>query len=200
MPYYHELVTEKSWQLLRELRRRHRFILIGGWAVYLYTKALKSKDIDIICNYEELDKFKAHYSMTKNDRLKKYEIKVEEIDIDIYVPFFSDLGVPVEMIEPRAQSLDGFHVPEREVLLLLKLKAWQDRGHSLKGEKDKIDIIALLRSGVDFKKFKILIDSFRLEGYRDALVTLLEETMEVTELDLNVHQFSRWKKKILTQF
>lgn len=46
MAYYNDLITEKSWQYLQTLRRETNFVLIGGWAVYLYTKSLKSKDFD----------------------------------------------------------------------------------------------------------------------------------------------------------
>ena len=56
MTYWHELITEKSWQLLQELKGKFRFKLIGGWAVYLLTKAQKSKDIDIIVDIAELQK------------------------------------------------------------------------------------------------------------------------------------------------
>lgn len=45
MTYYNELITEKSWKKLQELKRKYKFILIGGWAVYVYTKTLKSKDV-----------------------------------------------------------------------------------------------------------------------------------------------------------
>src|SRR3989338_3375463 len=86
MAYYHDLITEKSFQALQKLKRKHDFVLIGGWAVFLYTKALKSRDIDFICDYEELQKLKAEYDLVKNDRLKKYEIHMGEFDVDIYVP------------------------------------------------------------------------------------------------------------------
>ena len=45
--FWHNLITEKSFGLLQNLRKQFDFILIGGWAVYLYTQSLKSKDIDI---------------------------------------------------------------------------------------------------------------------------------------------------------
>lgn len=75
MQYYHKLVTDKSYQFLQNLKRSYEFVLIGGWAVYLYTQALKSKDIDIIVDYKELAKLKENFDVFKNDRLKKYEIK-----------------------------------------------------------------------------------------------------------------------------
>jgi hypothetical protein len=52
--FWHDVLIEKSWAVLLELRKRYEFILLGGWAVYLYTKALKSKDIDIIVDYNTL--------------------------------------------------------------------------------------------------------------------------------------------------
>lgn len=51
MNYYHNQIVEKSWQQLIKLKKRLDFILIGDWAIYLYTKSLKSKDIDIIINF-----------------------------------------------------------------------------------------------------------------------------------------------------
>ncbi len=200
MAYYHELITEKSWQLLQELKRQHQFVLIGGWAVFVYTHSLNSKDIDIICDYQELEKLKARYVMTKNDRLKKYEIKVDGIDVDIYTPYFSDLGISPEAVVSHKCAVEGFQVPEKEVLLLLKLKAWLDRGHSLKGEKDKLDIIALLLSGINAAKIKALIKEFKVPQYQNALLQILRETKEAPELDLNVHAFSRRKKQILAAF
>ncbi|PJA52723.1 hypothetical protein CO166_04510, partial [Candidatus Roizmanbacteria bacterium CG_4_9_14_3_um_filter_36_11] len=77
--FYQSIVTEKSWKMLQMLKKNIDFILIGGWAVYLYAKTLKSKDIDIIVDYQELDKIKKNFQLIKNDRLRKYEIKKEGI-------------------------------------------------------------------------------------------------------------------------
>ena len=48
MQYYHDIITEKSFEFLQELKKKFNFVLIGGWAVFLYARTLKSKDIDII--------------------------------------------------------------------------------------------------------------------------------------------------------
>lgn len=34
MAFYHDIITEKSWQELQILVKNIRFVLIGGWAVY----------------------------------------------------------------------------------------------------------------------------------------------------------------------
>src|SRR3989338_4387350 len=142
--YYQDLVTDKSWKILQALEKNLNFILIGGWAVYLYSKNLKSKDIDIIIDYQELDKLKNDYQLIKNQRLKKYEIKKEGIDIDIYLPYFSDLGLPVEKLIKYTDRNQSFRVLKKEVLLFTKLKAYQEREMTIKGVKDKIDIISLV--------------------------------------------------------
>lgn len=51
--FYHSLITEKSFKSLQELSKDFNFVLMGGWAIFLYTRALKSKDIDIIIKYDE---------------------------------------------------------------------------------------------------------------------------------------------------
>ena len=79
MAYYHDLITQKSWEELKKLKKKFNFVLIGGWAVYLYSKTLKSKDIDILIEYEELIKLRKVYEISKNERLKKYEARKEEI-------------------------------------------------------------------------------------------------------------------------
>src|SRR3989338_3030601 len=93
MEYWHDLITEKSWKLLQQLRGKFRFVLIGGWAVYLLARTQKSKDIDVIVDIETLQKLKGGYDLRKNDDLRKYEIKADDVDVDIYVPFYSKLAI-----------------------------------------------------------------------------------------------------------
>jgi hypothetical protein len=194
MPYYHDLITDKSWQYLQELKKHYRFTLIGGWAVYLYAKTLKSKDIDFICDYETLEKLKTAYELIKNDRLKKYEIKQGEFDIDIYTPFFSDLGIPAEELEKMRHERDGFSVLSKEALLILKQRAYSDRMGTAKGEKDRLDILALLISGVDFKKYTDLLIRFNLVHLDKQLLKLIAGTREAPELGLTQHACARFKK------
>ncbi len=143
MQYYHGLIIEKSFKFLQQLKKRYKFILIGGWAVFLYSRSLKSKDIDIIIDYSELGKMKEEYDVSKNDRLKKYEIKTGEFDIDIYLPNYSELGVNLEELQKRTIIKEGFNIPPPEILFLLKLFAWPERQGSAKGKKDELDIFSL---------------------------------------------------------
>src|SRR3989344_6929060 len=157
MEFWNSQLTEKSWILLQEIQKKYNFILIGGWATYLWTKQQKSKDIDIIVEISELEKLKKE-NLVKNDNLKKYEIKTGEIDIDIYVSHFSKLTIPVEDMKNYTSKIEGFKVASKESLLILKQGAWLDRRYSIKGEKDKIDIVSLLFfTDVNFFQYSTLL-------------------------------------------
>jgi len=199
--FYQSIVTEKSWKMLQMLKKDIDFILIGGWAVYLYTKTLKSKDIDIIVDYQELDKIKKNFQLIKNDRLRKYEIKKEGIDINIYLPYFSDLGLPVEKLIKHQDRNQGFTILKKEVLLVTKLKAYQGRGVTIKGVKDKIDIISLvLLPDFDFDFWRNFIKKERISVYSELIDKILLEIKEVPELNLNQHAFAKKKKEIIKKF
>ena len=200
MEYYKDLITEKSFKILQNLKRKYKFILIGGWAVFLYTHSLKSKDIDMVIEYEELEKLRREFTLNKNDRLKKYEIVVDEIDIDIYLPFYSDPGIPAEEIKKYTQNLEGFLVPKPEILLILKQKAYLERLGSPKAEKDKIDILSLFKAiDLDFEFYKKILKKYDLKNYLEELKNLLRTTTNVSELGLNQFRYARFKKKILEQ-
>lgn len=199
--YYQDIFTEKSRQTLNELKRKTEFILIGGWAVYLYTKALKSKDIDLIADYKQLDYFKKEFEVVRNDRLKKYEVKLSGIDIDIYLPFYSNLGIPVEELIKYTTKIDTFRVLRKELLLLTKLYAFNSRRATVKGQKDAVDIFALVfLEDFDFVFYEEIIKKFKLELLNRELKSLLVKSKQVPELDLNPHFFKKKRDSILAKF
>lgn len=196
--FYQDIVVEKSWQILKTLKKQMDFVLIGGWAVYLYTKGLKSKDIDLIIDYDQLEKLKSDYDVYKNERLRKYEIKKEGIDIDIYLPHFSHLGLPIIEIINYQDKMGTFSLPRKEILLVTKQTAYQARKASVKGQKDLIDITALMiLDDFDFGFYRKIVRENRLSHYIDAAITMIAETKEVKELGFNRHYFAKKKKAIL---
>lgn len=198
MNFYHNLIVKKSWELLKTLNRKYRFILIGGWAVYLYTKALKSKDIDLILSFSELEKLKEKFELFKNERLKKYEARVEEMEIDIYVPFYSNPGLPAEEIEKFTTNLEGFRVPQKETLAILKQKALLARKESVKGRKDLADLVSLFRlTDFDWKKYHQIIKKYKLENWLTTTYNIIKQTRAFEELGLNIHQTATLKRKLL---
>lgn len=198
MQFWHDNITEKSFQALLEMKNKINFILIGGWAVYFYTKKMKSKDIDIILNYEELGKLKEKYEIKKNDRLKKYEINMGEFDIDIYLPHYSKIGFPLEEIKNHTRIVDGFKLPRVEILLTLKLFAYHDRKNSVKGDKDKIDIISILdNTAIDWKFLKTTDERYKSVGLIEEIKEIFLSVNKIDELSLTEHKYSKLKHRIL---
>jgi hypothetical protein len=151
-------IVEKSWQILNELRNLADFVLIGGWAVYLWTHKLKSRDIDLCINQENFYKLQQellqrNHALKRNVRLMEFEAIIDTVEIDIYTPFISKLIVPcLDILDNRLySSIKLFKVAQPEALLLLKAQAAQQRWHSEKGVKDRTDIISLIKHA-DLKK------------------------------------------------
>src|SRR3989338_5835698 len=200
MEFWNSVLTEKSWNLLQELKKENfRFIVIGGWATYLWTKQHKSKDIDVVIpDFMELEQLKQKYELFKNDSLKKYEIKFGEIDLDIYVPFYSRLTLPMEEITADVTRVESFEVVSPEVLLILKQGAEKDRGESIKGQKDKIDILTLLCfTEIDFKKYYEMLERNDLLFFRQRLKEIVNSFRDVEHLGMNVKDYAKIKKELL---
>lgn len=176
MEFWNDRIIEKSWKTLLKLNEKYDFILIGGWAAYLHTKSVKSKDIDIIADYDVLEEFKLKHDLKKNQRLKKYETIMNGISIDIYVPSFSDLALPVEDLGEYTVSIEGIKVLNPEPLLILKQQAEMDRSHSVKGQKDRTDILNLLINGdVDLEKYSEILSKYGLEKYGERLDEIVKD-------------------------
>lgn len=170
--------TEKSFEVLQRIRGEFKFVLIGGWAVYLYTRALKSKDVDIIVDYATLDTLKQKYALNKNPDLMKYEFQIEDISVDVYVSYFSKLIIPCQDIEKMTREVEGFTVPEPEVLLALKQQAEFVR-KGAKAQKDRVDILMLLScEEVDIKRYAALMKKYELKDYLERLRKIVNDSKD----------------------
>ena len=199
MDFWNSLLTEKSWEHLLELRKKKfNFVLIGGWAAYMWTRLHKSKDIDIVLKkIEDIDFLKQKYNLKKNDKLKRYEIELDEIDVDIYVPYYSKLTIPPEEIVKHTTKIENIEVVIPEMLLILKQGAENDRSESTKGLKDQIDIITLLiYSDIDFKKYRELLKKYKLEHFETRLKKIVKNFKDIKYLDLNPREFKLKKKEL----
>ncbi len=198
MDFWNDEVTERSWVELVALNKEIDFTLIGGWATYLYTKLQKSKDIDIIVDYPELRKLSAGHAVAKDDRLRRYEVKLEGFDVDIYLPGYSELELPAQDITGRLLgSREGFRVPRQEVLLLLKLGAYASRAKSIKGGKDAIDLLGLLfYSELNFKLLGELVAKYNKKERMGLLLEALNgfDRKQLGFLNLNEKGFAEMRK------
>lgn len=192
-------MTEKSWNILQDLTKKpFKFALIGGWAVYLWTNLHKSKDIDIIIDINNLAYLKENYNLIKNDNLKKYEIKFQEIDLDIYTSYFSKLSMPVEDIIKYTTKIQNMEVVIPEILLILKQAAEMSRRYSVKGGKDRIDIMTLmLFADIDFNKYNSFLKKYDLSNYYDRLKEIINTFKDIGYLNLNPREFKLKKAEIL---
>ncbi len=198
--FWNSLLTEKSWKVLIDISLEHfEFIVIGGWAAYLWTGLHKSKDLDIaLTDIKSVNFLKQKYNLKKNDRLKKYEISFDEIDVDIYVPYFSELPIPIEDLKQYSTKIENLNVVNPEILLILKQGAELDRGKSVKGEKDRIDIMTLLFfTDVDFKFYLSLLKKYKLEPYFAKLKEIIADFKDYCYLNLNPREFKLKRDKIL---
>ena len=197
MEYWNEAITQKSWETLRKINKEIDFVPIGGWAAYLWAKSHKSKDIDIVVAYKELDRLKLNYSLKKDGNLKKYEIIIDDIDIDIYVPFYSKLPL-LDNIVDYSTKIESFKVVTPQALLILKQAAELDREGAEKGLKDRIDIMdLLLRCEVDFNEYNGLLDKHNLKNFKKRLIEIISTFKELKYLGLNPKEFKLEKEKLL---
>lgn len=195
--FYHNIITQKSWEELKILNKKVKFVLIGGWATYLYTRQLKSKDIDILVDYDQLSRLRENYEVIKNDRLKKYEARKEEIQIDTYLPRYSEIGIPVDILIDSSISLEGFRVLKKEFLICLKIYVFTIRGRTPKGEKDFLDILSLFKSGAgDINMIMKIKKDYNLEKQFVYFISFLDERVEALEVGLNKHRYKRLKTEI----
>lgn len=175
--FWNDIAVDRSWKVLITFKKEFDFILIGGWACYLLTKNIKSKDIDIIVDFSELDKIRKKYWVKKNPNLKKYETVVEEISVDIYVSHYSKFPVPFSEIMKNYLVLEGLKVLRPELLLILKQNAEMERMHSIKGQKDRIDILnILINSRMDMKYYLKIVKKYKLYSYPDRLKKIIKNS------------------------
>ncbi|MEM3593051.1 MAG: hypothetical protein QXW80_00300 [Candidatus Micrarchaeia archaeon] len=203
MEFWSELLTKASWEKLIQLSKEIRFTLIGGWAAYLWTGLHKSKDIDIIVDYEDLLKLQQTYRLEKNDRLKKYEIKFDKFDIDIYLPGYSNLAIPAEdVIKNYSTKIEGINTIIPEALLILKQGAEIERRNTVKGKKDAIDILTLLiHAPFNLKRYNELLSKYKKQNYIEELATVIKnfDDRDIKYLSIDFITFKKWKSKMLEE-
>lgn len=200
--FWNELLTQASWEKLVELSRKYDFILIGGWAAYLWTKAHKSKDIDIVVDQTTLSQLKRDFPLLKNDRLRKYEIKFEKFDVDVYLAHYSKLAIPPEELKNYSSKVEGIRTVRPEALLVLKQAAEIERRWSAKGVKDSIDIVTVMfYAELDWKAYSQLLEKYGKESFVAELASVVQRFDEknIRYLGVGFKQFKDWKKKVLDE-
>lgn len=87
---------------------------------------------------------------------------------------------------------------EKEILAILKQKALLERANTPKGRKDLVDLVSLFSlKDFNWQKYHKVTTEYKLEEYLKSVKEIIQKTREINELDLNVHQLARFKKKVL---
>ena len=58
--FWNEEQTRRSMELLNRLSKDVDFVLIGGWAVFMYAKQQMSLDVNIAVAYDNLEYFRRY--------------------------------------------------------------------------------------------------------------------------------------------
>lgn len=185
---WREEAIERSWKVLRRLHGMADFVVIGGWGVYFWARKLKSRDIDIYIDQDnfyglQAEVLKGGFTLKRNPRLRKFEVLVEGVEVDIYTPFMCNLVVPPLDVfrEGLVSNIEGFKVAAPEVLLLLKAQAVEERWGSEKGMKDRVDLISLL-AFADLKP-DLLRKLLKKYGPAKSLWKIIERTLKESRIE-----------------
>lgn len=188
-----ELVEQVMRRFVREYPTA---VLFGGWATYLRTGVAKSHDIDVIVDHPTLDRLRSKHALSESRHIsgKKFELKVEGVEVDVYPVSQSRLGrelqLPVEALIGWSERIGQVRVLTAEAQFAAKMAALLDRPVTLPGEKDRQEMWALLNtgSGLDFKIVASLLrQAGKTHQQQVALLTttfdLLAETSDLSKTD-----------------
>ena len=200
MEFWNSDITGESWNQLISLSKKYKFVLIGGWAIYMYTKLQKSRDIDMVVDYVQTRPLFADFQMRNNPSLRKYEIKFQKFNVDVYTPFYSRLSVSPQDLLNNYRVIENIMVPRVEEMLILKPGAFYDRKSSMKGQKDRVDIAGLVfYSTVDYSRLRVLLNQYKKESYMDLLLDAVGNIDRhlLPYLNLNESTYSKIRKRTL---
>ena len=134
-------------------------ILIGGWATFVRVGGEISLNIDLITSQQsrhKLEQMMTDLSPSNNHQGRKLRATFDDVHLDIYLPFESQLGsklrLKVEVLAeyPDELSFEKWTLLRLEAHIGTKMAALLDRHYSEKGQKDAREILALLKlEGVD---------------------------------------------------
>lgn len=198
--FWNEENTRGSFDVLRGLVGKVNFVLIGGWAVFYYTRQQRSLDIDIAIGYDSVEHFMGYGVNQYEGMLIKYAT-VNGIVVDLFIEGFADkdLPVPVSEIMQHYITLEGIKVVEKELLLLLKTWGYF-RADEVKHHKDVIDAVSLLFfADIDLQKVRQYIERYNIPKNKGADIMLEYLDMAVRflpNLDLTEHEYQVRKEEL----
>jgi len=151
-------VDAREWEDLwtASLEVSHGFepgaVFIGGVAVFAHTRQSRlysahvafSHDADLLISVSDYTDLKDIEQVTPNRRLQKCQFYKRGFEFDVYVEGQHGLVVPYDEASAYSVTRAELRVACLEHLVILKMKAFEDRRGSAKGMKDEDDLFKLL--------------------------------------------------------
>jgi len=126
-------------------------IVIGGYAVFLHTQRRgllrpeRTRDGDFMMTRARYEELKRIREVTDNPRLGKHEFKDGKVGFDIYLEHESNqLPLNYATVSDWSTIINGVRIACLEHLLILKMRAMNDRKESEHGLKDERDIVKIV--------------------------------------------------------
>jgi hypothetical protein len=213
-----ELAEIFHWVHERESPEESKTVLIGGWAVYCYNPWYGSIDIDLVTNAGTRQHLMRHLEQTRgfikrrNPPFRNSVVKIIPPDGEVIIDFIPtnhkncfegmELDCPMKLLEGRTVRKDmspGFFVtvPDRSLLLLLKMKAAWDRAYRIEGHashnedwekgklrKDRADILSLIdpRNGRTDLDLMFLGDMVRKYEFLVEVLTIISDDRDALQM------------------
>jgi hypothetical protein len=153
------------WSLVADLDRLcdGQVVFIGGVAVQALTQKLGAAhglppevthDVDMSVTIAASGALRDKNLLTPNKRLKKAQITVRDVEVDVYVEYQSGLRFDYTELATHAERLSIGKAVKVQIasighLIPLKLDALKARASSVHGAKDRRDIAKLFVMGAD---------------------------------------------------
>jgi hypothetical protein len=129
-------------------------VFIGGVAVHAHSAKSglpleATHDADAAISLSASGTVRDHEEFVTNKRLGKAQIKIGDVDVDLYVERNNKLRFDyAELAQHATRAAVGrardFQIASLGHLLLLKIDALRSRGHSAHGAKDRRDVAKIL--------------------------------------------------------
>jgi hypothetical protein len=176
-------------------------VFIGGVAVYLHSvnsttaRSLVevSHDTDVVVSLVDLSVLRDQVEVVANRRLRKNQIVLEGIEVDVYVENQNSLAVPYDELRAHSVEYGPVKVACPEHLLILKLVAGMSRGGSAKGEKDERDVVRL--SVLDHSWDRSLIEPYIGPEHLEILRHIARSRVFSALCGRNEHEATKLRRK-----
>jgi hypothetical protein len=131
-------------------------VLIGGWGTWMRLHGEMSHDIDLIVDHGTLAVLEPLLdgAVSKSAHLgNKRAADYRGVHVDLYLKYESTIGrnmvLRPEFLARYSEVFDGTQVLSLEAQIVTKLCALVDRPNTMKGQKDRHEIIGLLKQDAD---------------------------------------------------